>query len=218
MTKKYIVLFLLFIVPILAYVFFGSGVNNFAKLPILADNILDLDEFTDSDGKSVTLKDKITLIQFLGDNPVERQVSAYNLVHKIYKKNHSFYDFQLITIMPNDAQEKIKPVLQEINMAVEDISDWRFVYAETRAIERFHKSLQSPNELSAELYDPNVYIVDKDLNLRGRNDDKESGIMYGYNAENYAEINNKLGDDIKVLLAEYRLALKRNNRNDYLVQ
>ncbi len=33
--------------------------------------------------------------------------------------------------------------------------------------------------------------------------------MYGYDASNYAEINNKMGDDVKVILAEYRLALKK---------
>ena len=35
------------------------------------------------------------------------------------------------------------------------------------------------------------------------------GFLYGYNAESVAEINNKMEDDVKVILAEYRLALKK---------
>lgn len=218
MIKKYIVLFLLFIVPILAYVFFGSGVNNFVRLPVLSEHVQDLEHFRDGEGKSVSLQDKISVLLFLGDDPMEHQVSAYNLVHKIYRKNHSFFDFQLITILPEGTQDKIKPLLQEISLAVEDTSDWIFAYGSMEAIQDFHNSLRVPFSLQANGYDPYVFVVDKDLGLRGRDDDKDVGILYGYNAENYAEINNKLGDDLKVLLAEYRLALKRNNRKDYLVQ
>ena len=43
----------------------------------------------------------------------------------------------------------------------------------------------------------------------GRDDDEDYGVMYGYNSADYAEINNKMSDDIKVVLAEYRLALKK---------
>lgn len=218
MNKKYIVLFLLFIAPILAYVFFASGVSNFMRLPVLTENVQDLDGFNDIEGNAVSLEDKITILMFLGDDPIEHQVSVYNLVHKIYKKNHSFYDFQFVTVLPNGAETKIDPLVQEIRMAAEDMSDWHFAFGDTQAIQRLFNSLQVPFKLEEDWYNQYVYIIDKDLGLRGRDDDKDVEILYGYNAENYAEINNKLGDDIKVLLAEYRLALKKNNRNDYLVQ
>ena len=35
------------------------------------------------------------------------------------------------------------------------------------------------------------------------------GTLYGFDARSVAEINNKMEDDIKVILAEYRLALKK---------
>ena len=35
--------------------------------------------------------------------------------------------------------------------------------------------------------------------------------LYGYNTSSVAEINKKMTDDVKVILAEYRLALKKNN-------
>lgn len=218
MNQKYIVLFLLFIVPILAYVFFGSGINHFVELPVLTENVQELDGLYDIEEKPVILEDKITLLMFLGENPMEHQVSIYNLVHKTYKKNHGFHDFQMITIMPEVAKSKIDPLIQEIMGAVEDLSDWHFVFGASDVIKEVYRSLQAPYSLHDDLYSEYVFIVDKHLKLRGRNDDKDDGILYGYNTEKYSEINNKLGDDIKILLAEYRLALKKHNRNDYLVQ
>ena len=50
-------------------------------------------------------------------------------------------------------------------------------------------------------------------NLRGRDDDEDVQLLYGFNAADYAEINNKMSDDIKVVLAEYRLALKKYKSN-----
>ena len=42
--------------------------------------------------------------------------------------------------------------------------------------------------------------------------------MYGYSAETVAPIHNKMLDDVKVLVAEYRMALKQNRkkRKDWL--
>ena len=58
---------------------------------------------------------------------------------------------------------------------------------------------------------PYVFIIDKDRNLRGRKDDEEEGTKYGFNTNSVAELNNKIEDDVNIILAEYRLALKKNN-------
>ena len=184
------------------------------RLPVLTENVQELEGLYDMEGNPVVLEDKITLLMFLGENPMEHEVSVYNLVHKTYGKNHNFHDFQMVTIMPNAAKSKIDPLIQEISGAVEDLSDWHFVYGPTDVIERVYSSLQVPYSLHSDWYSEYVFIVDKDLELRGRDDDKDDGVLYGYNAEKYSEINNKLGDDIKILLAEYRLALKKYNRSD----
>jgi hypothetical protein len=36
-------------------------------------------------------------------------------------------------------------------------------------------------------------------------------MLYGFNSQSVAEINNKMVDDVKIILAEYRLALKKND-------
>ena len=41
---KKIVLGILFVFPLLVYLFFASGKNNFAKLPILSEKIMELTE------------------------------------------------------------------------------------------------------------------------------------------------------------------------------
>jgi hypothetical protein len=37
-------------------------------------------------------------------------------------------------------------------------------------------------------------------------------MLYGFNAQSVAEINNKMIDDVKVILAEYRRAWKKYNK------
>ena len=56
-----------------------------------------------------------------------------------------------------------------------------------------------------------IFILDKDRKLRGRDDDEDEGVLYGYDSADIAELSNKMKDDVKIILAEYRLALKKNN-------
>ena len=78
-------------------------------------------------------------------------------------------------------------------------------------IKKVFSSLQSNFSLDKNLASPYVFIIDKELNLRGRNEDEDVGMLYGFDSREIAEINNKMSDDIKIVLAEYRLALKKNN-------
>lgn len=77
-----------------------------------------------------------------------------------------------------------------------------------RKFSRFLK-FESPHKLE-DAYTPYVFIIDKNLNLRGRDDDEDHGELYAYDSRSVAELNNKMDDDVKVILAEYRLALKKN--------
>ncbi|MCK5678271.1 MAG: hypothetical protein KAH72_07320, partial [Flavobacteriaceae bacterium] len=66
----------------------------------------------------------------------------------------------------------------------------------------------------------NAFIIDREMNLRGRNDDEDipDGFLYGYNAESVAAIHQKMVDDVKVVIAEYRLSLKKNKKQDLLLK
>ena len=204
--KKTFVLVVLFVLPLVAYLFFASGVNNFGILPTLTKNIDDISRLD----STVTLQDKITILGFLGKDAELKKGNAFNLNQKIYKPFYEFTDFQMVMVMPkgtNDVVEEIKMELGNLT----DIRNWKFIYADDEAIQRFFNSLQTDIFLAKNLGTPYVFIIDKDRNLRGRKDDEEEGTKYGFNTNSVAELNNKMEDDVKIILAEYRLALKKNN-------
>ena len=211
--KKYLVLGILFIFPIVVYLFFASGINNFAKLPILQKNIAEIAEWQTLSGKNVQLENNISIIGFWGDDLDYRKLDAFNLNQKIYKRFYKFKDLQFIMVVLNDNQDKLLKIIDELKKgSSEDMSKWKFILGDETKIQRLFSSLGSDIELNNKLSTPFVFIVDKDKNLRGRDDDNSMGTLYGYNSSSVAELTKKMTDDIKVILAEYRLALKKNNK------
>ena len=93
-----------------------------------------------------------------------------------------------------------------------DLIKWRFIFGSDDQIRTLFESLKAPLQLTSEKSLPYVFIIDKERNLRGRDDDEDVGTLFGFNAESVAEINNKMVDDIKVILAEYRRAWKKYNK------
>ena len=211
--KKYLVLGILFIFPIVVYLFFASGINNFAKLPILQKNIAEIAEWQTLSGKNVQLENNISIIGFWGDDLDYRKLDAFNLNQKIYKRFYKFKDLQFIMVVLNDNQDKLLKIIDELKKgSSEDMSKWKFILGDETKIQGLFSSLGSDIELNNKFSAPFVFIVDKDKNLRGRDDDNSMGTLYGYNSSSVAELTKKMTDDIKVILAEYRLALKKNNK------
>lgn len=204
--KKTFVLIVLFVFPLVAYLFFASGVNNFGRLPTLTENVMDISGFDPSH----SLEGKITILGFLGYELEMEKTVAFNLNQKIYKPFYEFNDFQFIMMVPKGTESKVEELKYQLSQ-LEDISKWNFVFADDNSIKKLFSSLKSDIELDRHLATPYVFIVDKDKNLRGRNDDEDEGIKYGFKATSVAELNNKMEDDVKIILAEYRLALKKNN-------
>ena len=204
--KKTFVLVALFVLPLVAYLFFASGVNNFGRLPILTENVMDVNSIDNTQ----TLEGKITILGFMGNEIENQKTIALNLNQKIYKPFFEFNDFQFMMVVPEGTEEKVEELKYELSQ-LEDISRWNFVFASAEQIEVLFKSLKSNFSLNEDLGTPYVFIIDKDRNLRGRTDDEDEGIKHGFKATSVAELNNKMEDDVKIILAEYRLALKKNN-------
>ncbi|MEM8928464.1 MAG: hypothetical protein AAGC45_09685 [Bacteroidota bacterium] len=204
--KKKLVLVALFIVPLVAYLFFASGVNNFGRLPILTENIRDIGAMD----ASQTLEGKITILGFLGNSFEDQKTIALNLNQKIYKPFFEFNDFQFVMLVPKGTEEKMEELKYELSQ-LEDVSRWNFVFGDQQQIKEVFASLKTNVELDEKLGTPYVFIIDKNKNLRGRTDDEDEGTKYGFKATSVAELNNKMEDDVKIILAEYRLALKKNN-------
>ena len=203
--RKYFVLTILFILPLVVYLSFASGINHFAKLPVLTKNIKDI-----SDISTESLKHKITILGFFGKNIEERYGDAGNLNQEIYKRFNEFKDFQFLMIQPKGTEDLFKELLQEMNRLTEtNFQNWKFVSLSDEDLISVFNSLETDINLDFNLGTSYVFIVDRNGNLRGR-DDKE-GVKFGYDSRFVADINNNMVDDVKVILAEYRMALKKNN-------
>lgn len=193
--------------------FFATGVNNFGKLPVLVENISEVSAFKDMSGNPVQLKERITVLGFFGTDALASKAYTFNLAHKIYKKNHEFEEFQFLILLPESARNQAKLIENDI-ATITDIKSWKYAFGSKEAIAEVFNSLKSGYELDKNNASPYVFIIDKEMNLRGRDDDEkaEEGLVYGYNSADVADINNRMTDDVKVVLAEYRKALKKNNK------
>jgi len=205
--KKNIVLFVLFILPIVAYLFFASGINSFTKLPVITPKIADFGDWKSLDNQKISLNEKITILGFSGTNLLKNRGNFFNLNQKIYQRYHTFEDLQFVVLCPLGTEEEAKSVVDALT-AFTDVSQWHFVFAPPEEIKTYYNQLKLVEKLDPDLGTPNVYIVDKARNLRGRKEKK--GYKEGYNTFHPAELSNEMLDDFKVILYEYRTALKKN--------
>ena len=213
-TKKYFVLCILFIFPIVIYLFFASGKNNFALLPVLTEEINDIKNLKTLSGDPIQLEDKISILGFWGKDLSKKKGDALNLNQKIYKRFYQFNDFQFVMVVEDGQQAQVNILKEELQEGVgTDLVKWRFVFGSPDEIQDLFDSLRTNLNLSAGKSSPYVFIIDKEVNLRGRDDDEDVGTLYGFNSQSVAEINNKMVDDVKVILAEYRRAWKKYNQN-----
>ncbi|WP_439554351.1 hypothetical protein [Flavobacterium macrobrachii] len=215
--KKKAVLIILFILPLVVYLFFATGVNSFIKLPTLTQKIADVNpNWKSLNGEKVTLNDKITILGFSGENIMENRGNFFLLNQKIYNRNKEFKDFQIVFISPDGTQDKVKSILERLDKLT-DTKGYHFVFAKPEEIKEFFKTMKLVGQLNDNFGSPNVYIIDKQRNLRGRKGKSVQGkpeYREGYNVQSSAELHNEMTDDLKIILAEYRLALKKNNRKD----
>ena len=191
--------------PLVAYLFFASGINNFAKLPILEKDVLNVDTFSEK-----TFDNKISILIFLGNNIQKKKGDILNLNQKIYKRFYEFNDFQFIALGPIEIKKQIEDLVGELSTGTNtEMTKWFFLFQHSEETKNLFKSLRTNLELDEFGGSPYVFIIDKNGFLRGRND--SDGIKFGYDIRSVAELNNYMVDDIKIILAEYRLALKKNN-------
>lgn len=207
--KKYLVLGILFLLPITVYVFFATGKNNFVNLPVLKENVSEITDFETTE--TVALEDNITILGFLGNDVTGRVPNVFNLAHKVYEQNYRFHDLQFVMVVQEGNETAVEDLLAEL-AKIAGTEKWKFIYGNPVQITALFRSLQTEahERLDENLSSENVYIIDKDRKLRGRDDDRE----FGYSTSTIADLNNKMRDDIKILLAEYRLALKKNTRRE----
>ena len=209
--KKYLILGLLFFFPIFVYVFLSTGINNFAKLPVLTETVMDIENI-EGNIANVSFKNKISVVAFWGGDVNNKKSEALNLNQKIYKRFYEFQDFQFVLLHDKNDNTAIEDLKSDLVSGVgTDLKNWNFIPTTQSNIKMIFDSFKTNIDLDNSFSTPYVFIVDRNLSLRGRDDDEDIGMLFGFNSQSVAEINNKMVDDVKIILAEYRLALKKND-------
>ena len=68
--KKYLILGFLFFFPIFVYVFLSTGINNFAQLPVLTENVKDIKNI-EGNILETSFKDKLSELKVSKDEIIE---------------------------------------------------------------------------------------------------------------------------------------------------
>lgn len=215
--RQYIVLGILFFLPVIFLLFLYPAKHNYVPLDVVKTQVKDITDFSSND-KDVKLLDHITVVGFLGNKPIENSIAASNVKELIYDKFKGFKKFQIVMILPLGSENEAKKLRDEISY-YEDLKYWHFIFANENKIIDFYESLREDKPLNRDLSTPQIFIIDKELNQRGRLDDrndkeiennKPQVSLLSYNTIEVAEIKNKFGEDLRILFTEYRQKRKGN--------
>ena len=143
--------------------FFATASHNSLFLPVISKNHTELsNEFVSLNGEKVVLDKNITVLGFPGSNIEEVKANLFNLNQKIYNKYGGFKDFQMVMILPDGNQEKIKAIMLEFRRLSNDLKNWHFLFGNPEAIETYYKTFKFKNKLDQFTGSPFVYILDKE--------------------------------------------------------
>ncbi|WP_159021876.1 hypothetical protein [Formosa sp. L2A11] len=218
LIKRYAVLIILFFLPVTFLLFLYPAKHNYNTLDILSHNVADINGFSSDTGDNIILDNHLTVVGFFGTSPLVKQTAASNLKELIYDNFKGFKTFQIVILLPIGTEAVAKEMKDEL-MKYDELKYWHFVFGPPNAIKAIHKSLNVPDQLDVTLATDNVYIVDKELNVRGRLDDrtdnelaKQSAVYSksSYDAIKVADLKNKMSEDVRILFTEYRQKRKGN--------
>jgi len=216
--KRNIVLGTLFLLPVAFLLFLYPSNHNYNPLDIVNQNSSDLDFFTAQSKEVIELKGNITVLGFLGTNPMYHEIAVSNIKELVYDKFKGFKHFQIVFILPNGAEEEAEKLQKKIN-SYEDVRFWYYVFGQPNDIQNLYSKLKNNSSLKPDLSTEDIFIIDQDLNQRGRLDDRDKRELksntpiyplYSYNCIDIGSIKNKMSDDLRVLFTEYRQKRKGN--------
>lgn len=213
LVKRYTVLAILFLLPVAFLFMLMPAKHNYNALDIVKHNVKEIKTVSDFE-----LEDHITVLAFFGKKPLEKAIAASNLKQLIYDKFKGFKKFQVIAFLSPEGKSELDALKKEID-SHEDLKYWHFVFLEDDATQQIYDSLETDLPLDANLSTFRVFIVDGDLNQRGRLDDrterevelkKAAYDLTSYDCVEVAIIKNKMSEDVRVLFTEYREKRKGN--------
>ena len=216
--RKWIILGILFLLPVIFLLFLYPSTHNYNALDIVNEDIVEIDFLNFIDNRKTNFEGNITILNFLGDKPMENITGALNLKELVYDKFKGFKKFQIISISSLNSEKSLESVKKEL-LKSDELKYWFFATTSDEEINKIYSSLRNQNELDSSNYTSEVYIIDKQMNQRGRIDDRDNNQienkidpfgLYSYNSIIVSEIKKKMNDDIRILFTEYRQKRKGN--------
>ena len=216
--RKWFILGILFLLPVIFLLFLYPSTHNYNALDIVNEDIVEIDFLNFIDNRKTNFEGNITVLNFLGDKPMENITGALNLKELVYDKFKGFKKFQIISISSLNSEKSLESVKKEL-IKSDELKYWFFATSSDEEINKIYSSLRYHNELDSSNYTSEVYIIDKQRNQRGRIDDRDDNQienkidsfgLYSYNSIIVSEIKKKMNDDIRILFTEYRQKRKGN--------
>lgn len=212
-VKRYSVLVILFFLPVAFLLMLMPAKHNYNALDIVQSDVREIRADSNQE-----LAEHITVLTFFGKKPLEKAMAASNLKQLIYDKFKGFKKFQVISFLSPEAKSQLDGLKKEIE-SHEDLKYWHFVFSDDEDTQAIFNSLKTDVPLDDNLSTTRVFIIDGDLNQRGRLDDRTererenkvtSYDLTSYDGIEVAILKNKMSEDIRVLFTEYREKRKGN--------
>jgi hypothetical protein len=207
--KKFWVLFILFVLPLVFYIFLSKGIYKYQNLPILTDKVENVAQYTNS----ASFTNKLSIVCFPGNKENLLKANLFNLNEVIYKRYYQKPFFQMVAIMPLEAKNDFENIKKQLGLYT-DLKNWHFIFTSPQNIKKIYDSFEVPYQLDKNSQSANAFIIDKKLRLRGRKDDEDAkdGILYGYNMNSVAVLKNKMKDDIDIIYYQYKKSKEKERR------
>lgn len=204
--KKGFILSVLFLGPLIFYIFLSLGIYHHANLPILTKKVENIKG-------DITFQDHFSVVSFLGTDIEKSKGGLFNLNEVIYKRYRKSLYFQSVLISPKGTEAQVDSLKRKLKTYT-DVENWKFVFMEDEQIKNVFNSFDSPYQLNENLSSEYVFIIDRKLRLRGRKDDEDTanGRLYGYNINMVSDLRNKMKKDLEIVYYQLKKSLEKEKR------
>ena len=206
------ILFSILLLPFLLYfalLIISKDKNRITTLPVVDPNPglrLTGPGFSESD-----FRNKVSVLVFNGNADAENRRIMAGLYDKVYHPYRRVKSFQMVSFVTSDsAKERLQKDL--VTLHGEPPDNWPVYVKPCVQLSADLKRLPPPLAMNPGCGSHFVLLLDEDLALRGRVKDEKYGSIQAYDASNVSMLSSELKDDIHILLAEYRLKLKKNDK------
>ena len=225
-AKKYLILFTILFLPTILYLLFvyGKGEQNFAHLPFVTYTDVNGETqkrkapefaFLNQDGDTISSKDlegKVYLVDFFFTScPSICPIMTANMM-KVQERFAHYDDFGSLSFTVDPGRDTPSVLREYADHRNINTAKWDFVTGERDSIYSVaYDYLSSAMEDSLAdggfLHTEYFILVDKEGHIRSR-DDEHGNVIGVYDGTSAQHIRDLI-DDIKVLMAEYNLELKK---------